>query len=247
MIRLPGNEAGKGRPPAALHTGRPGELSARLNWLRAGVLGANDGIVSEAALVIGIAGAQADIGAIVTAGIAGLIGGALSMAAGEYVSVSTQRDTERALLEEERVELMRMPAAALDELTALIEAKGVSPDIARIAAEQLTEHDALRAHADVEHGIDPNRLTSPLHAAVASFAAFVIGALLPLIAIVLPPADIRVPSCFVAVVLALVCTGRISTRLGRTRTGRTTLRVVGGGILAMTVTYGVGTLVGVTI
>lgn len=235
------------RLPTVPRTGEPATLSARLNWLRAGVLGANDGIVSVAALVLGVAGASTNSTAILTAGLAGLVAGAFSMATGEYVSVSTQRDTERALLDEERAELRHIPAAALDELAGLYEAKGISTDLARAVAVQLSERDPLRAHADVELGIDPNRLTSPRHAAFASFVAFIAGALLPLLAITLPPEAVRVPACFLTVVIALIVTGSVSAGLGRTGTFRTALRVVVGGALAMGVTYGVGTLIGVSI
>lgn len=238
---------GSTNPPEHPRTGEPARLSARLNWLRAGVLGANDGIVSEAALVLGVAGASTSSATILTAGIAGLVGGALSMAVGEYVSVSTQRDTERALLEEERAELRHMPTAALGELAGMYEAKGISADVAHEVAVQLTERDALRAHADVEHGIDPTRLTSPRNAALASFIAFVAGAFLPLLAITLPPPSIRVAACFIAVVLALIGTGSVSAHLGRTRSGRTALRIVVGGAVAMTATYGIGTLIGYSI
>ena len=146
------------------HEGEPHEQNsaARLNWLRAGVLGANDGIVSTAGLVIGVAAATTDRGAIVTAGLAGLAAGAMSMAAGEYVSVSTQRDTEQALIAKEIRELREMPDEELAELASLYEDRGLTPDLARQVAVQLTEHDALAAHAEVELGIDPARADQPL-------------------------------------------------------------------------------------
>jgi vacuolar iron transporter family protein len=219
-------------------------VGSRLNWLRAGVLGANDGIVSVAGIVVGVAGATADRGTIVTAGVAGLVAGALSMAAGEYVSVSTQRDTERALLEQERRELIEMPEEELDELTDIYRAKGLTPELARQVAEQLTEHDAFAAHVDAELGIDPDDLTNPWHAALASAIAFTVGAVLPLLAIVVPSVGLRVPVTFVAVVLALALTGWVSARLGEAGRQRALLRNVVGGALAMLVTYGVGTLVG---
>ena len=178
------------------HEDEPHEQNhaARLNWLRAGVLGANDGIVSTAGLVIGVAAATTERAAILTAGLAGLAAGAMSMAAGEYVSVSTQRDTEQALLAKERRELREMPEEELAELTDLYEARGLSPDLAHQVALQLTQHDALAAHAEVELGIDPEELTNPWHAAWASMAAFTVGALLPLAAILLPPPGGRVAS-----------------------------------------------------
>ncbi|HEY8981586.1 MAG TPA: VIT family protein, partial [Streptomyces sp.] len=204
-----------------------GALGARLNWLRAAVLGANDGIVSTAGLVVGVAGATSDRSALLTAGLAGLLAGSLSMAAGEYVSVSTQRDSEKAALAQEKRELREQPEAELEELTELLEQRGLSRDVALEAAQQLTERDALRAHARVELGIDPDELTNPWHAAWASFLAFTAGALLPLLAIVLPPSGWRVPVTVVSVVGALVLTGWSSARLGAAAPGRAVLRNVG--------------------
>ncbi|MDH6583715.1 VIT1/CCC1 family predicted Fe2+/Mn2+ transporter [Streptomyces sp. SAI-133] len=221
-----------------------GGLGARLNWLRAAVLGANDGIVSTAGLVVGVAGATSDRAALLTAGLAGLLAGSMSMAAGEYVSVSTQRDSEVAALAVEKRELREQPEAELEELTELLQGRGLSRDVAREAAEQLTERDALRAHARVELGIDPDELTNPWHAAWASFLAFTAGALLPLLAIVLPSSGWRVPVTVVSVVGALVLTGWSSARLGAAAPGRAVVRNVGGGLLAMGVTYGVGVLLG---
>ncbi|CRK54348.1 conserved membrane hypothetical protein [Rhodococcus sp. RD6.2] len=215
-------------------------LNAKLNWLRAGVLGANDGIVSTAGLVVGVAAATVDRGPILTAGIAGLAAGAVSMALGEYVSVSTQRDTERALLTKERAELRELPEQELEELVDLYEAKGLSPATARLVAEELTEHDAFAAHADVELGIDPDDLTNPWQAAVSSAISFTIGALLPLIAILSTPPHLRIPVTFVAVLVALALTGSISARLGGARRGRAVARVVIGGAVAMVVTYVIG-------
>ncbi|MET9018692.1 VIT family protein [Actinopolymorpha sp. NPDC004070] len=222
-----------------------GSVSNRLNWLRAGVLGANDGIVSVAGIVVGVAAATAEVSAILVAGVAGLLAGAFSMAAGEYVSVSTQRDTEKALLDKERWELANMPDQELEELARMWEAKGISPGLARKIAEELTERDALRAHAEIEFGIDPDDLTSPWNAALASFVAFTVGALLPLAAIIFPPTSLRVPITFGAVVIALVITGTVSARLGGAKARRAAIRTVVGGALAMVVTYVVGHLVGV--
>jgi len=223
------------------------DVASRLNWLRAGVLGANDGIVSTAGIVVGVAGATAELSAIMTAGIAGLAAGAMSMAVGEYVSVSTQRDTEHALLEKERRELHETPDEELAELTQLYADKGLSQELAHQVAVQLTEHDALAAHAEVELKIDPDNLTSPTHAALASFVAFTIGALLPLLAIALPPAGGRVPVTVVAVVIALALTGVISARLGGADRRKAVWRNVIGGLVAMAVTYGIGALVGVAV
>jgi VIT1/CCC1 family predicted Fe2+/Mn2+ transporter len=219
-------------------------FAGRLNWLRAGVLGANDGIVSTAGLVIGVAAATTNRGAILTAGLAGLAAGAMSMAVGEYVSVSTQRDGERSLIQKEIRELREMPEQELAELTQLYEAKGLSASLAHRVAVELTEHDALAAHAEVELGIDPENLTNPWHAAWASMVAFTVGAILPLLAIVLPGAPWRVPVTVVAVVVALAFTGWLSARLGEADARKATARVVVGGLVAMAVTYAIGSLVG---
>ncbi|MEU1226039.1 VIT family protein [Streptomyces sp. NPDC005828] len=221
-----------------------GGLGSRLNWLRAAVLGANDGVVSTAGLVVGVAGATESQAALLTAGLAGLLAGSMSMAAGEYVSVSTQRDSEKAALAQEKRELREEPEAELAELTGLLAARGLSPEVAREAAEQLTARDALRAHARVELGIDPDDLTNPWHAAGASFLAFTVGALLPLLAIVLPPTSARLWVTVVSVLAALAFTGWWSARLGSAPTGPAILRNVAGGALAMAVTYAAGSLLG---
>ncbi|MGY4710328.1 VIT1/CCC1 transporter family protein [Mycolicibacterium sp. CBM1] len=221
-----------------------GAFGGRLNWLRAGVLGANDGIVSTAGIVVGVAAASTERGPIFTAGIAALAAGALSMAVGEYVSVSTQRDSERAMLGKERTELETQPVAELEELAALYEAKGLSPATARTVAEELTDHDAFAAHVDIELRIDPDDLTNPWQAALSSALAFTVGALLPLLAILLPPATIRIPITFVAVLIALAATGWVSARLGGAAPGRAIQRVVVGGALAMAITFGIGHFVG---
>ncbi len=230
--------------PAEPHIG---SVASKLNWLRAGVLGANDGIVSTAGIVVGVAAATASREPILTAGIAGLAAGAVSMALGEYVSVSTQRDTERALLNKERRELREDPDAELDELAALYEGKGLSPATARAVAEELSDHDAFAAHAEIELGIDPTELTNPWQAAMSSALAFTIGALLPLIAILVPPTTARVPVTVVAVLLALMLTGAVSAGLGGAPKGRAVLRNVIGGGLALAITYGIGLAVGTAI
>jgi len=219
-------------------------LGQRLNWLRAGVLGANDGIVSVASLVVGVAGATTDNAALVIAGLAGLVGGAISMALGEYVSVSSQRDTERALIRKERDELRRMPDAELDELTELYRRRGLSEETARRVAVELTDHDALAAHLEVELGIDQHDLVNPWHAAISSAVSFTIGALLPLLAILLPPVQWRIPVTFVAVLVALAATGAISARIGGASRLRASIRLVVGGALALAVTWAIGTLLG---
>ncbi|QLL09880.1 VIT1/CCC1 transporter family protein [Mycobacterium vicinigordonae] len=232
------------RHPAEPHV--PG-TSGRLNWLRAAVLGANDGIVSVAGIVVGVAGATVQRGPIFTAGLAGLVAGAVSMALGEFVSVSSQRDSERALLAKERDELTRAPRTELAELTAIYAAKGLSPQTAARVAEELTAHDAFAAHAEAELKIDPGDLANPWHAAAASSVAFTTGALLPLLAILLPPATWRVPVTFVAVLIALSLTGALSARLGGASVRRAVTRVVLGGAAGLALTYGVGHLFGAAI
>jgi VIT1/CCC1 family predicted Fe2+/Mn2+ transporter len=217
----------------------------KLNWLRAAVLGADDGLVSVAALIVGIAGATDNTGFILTAGVAGIISGALSMAAGEYVSVSTQRDTERALIEKEKEELASRPVAELEELTKLYEAKGLSRATAETVARELTAHDAFAAHAEAELHIDPDNLTNPWYAAFASAISFTIGGIIPLIVMIFAPAAIRIPFTFVAVGIALIITGAWSAQAGGANKFRAALRVVVGGTLAMFITFIIGRLFGV--
>ena len=221
-------------------------IAGRLNWLRAGVLGANDGIVSVAAIVVGVAGATSAVAPILTAGAAGLVGGAISMALGEYVSVSSQRDSQRSLIAKERGELATMPNEELAELAAIYEAKGLTPETAERVAAELTMKDALRAHLDAELGINEEDVVSPWQAAGASALAFFIGALLPMIAILVPPASVRVPITFAAVLVALAITGAASARIGGSPWVRPTLRVVIGGALALAATFAIGTLLGTT-
>ncbi|WP_248579834.1 VIT family protein [Nocardioides sp. InS609-2] len=221
--------------------------ASRLNWLRAAVLGANDGIVSTAGIVVGVSGATDDRTQILVAGVAGLVAGAMSMAAGEYVSVSTQRDSERALLRKESRELVEMPDEELAELAGIYEGKGLEPDLALEVARQLTDHDALGAHAEAELGIDPDELTDPWHAAWASMLSFTLGALLPLLTILLAPPGARLAVTVGAVLVALALTGRASAWLGRSPSGRAIARNIAGGLLAMAVTYGIGAVVGVNL
>jgi len=219
--------------------------AARANKLRAGVLGANDGIVSTAGLVLGVAAATTERAPILTAGLAGLVAGAMSMAVGEYVSVSTQRDTERALLAKEREELANDPHGELDELAMIYQSKGLTPELAREVAVQLSQDgNAFHAHAEAELGINPHELVNPWGAAISSFISFTVGAALPLIAILLAPPSARVPVTFAAMLLALVLTGSLSARLGGAAPKRAIIRVVVGGALAMAITYGIGRLVG---
>jgi VIT1/CCC1 family predicted Fe2+/Mn2+ transporter len=217
-------------------------IAGKLNWLRAAVLGANDGVISLAALVVGVAGASVAPGVIFVTGIAGLLAGAFSMAVGEYISVSSQRDAERALLNKEKYELEHYAEPELDELTSIYEKKGLQPTTARMVAEELTAHDVFAAHAEAELGIDPENLTNPWHAAGASAAAFTAGALIPLIAIMVPPAAFRIPVTFLAVLIALIITGVLSARASGVKVVPATTRVLIGGILAMAITFGIGRL-----
>lgn len=216
--------------------------TAKLNWLRAGVLGANDGIVSIAGLVVGVAGATTSPQIIFTAGVAGIIAGAISMAAGEYVSVSSSRDTEKSLLAKERYALKHHPEAELQELVKIYERKGLSKKTAAIVAQELTDHDPIAAHFDAELGIDPNNLTDPWHAAFASAIAFLAGAIIPLAAILVPPEHLRIPVAFLSVLIALAATGIISAKIGKANVLLAVFRVTIGGALAMIVTYSIGSL-----
>jgi vacuolar iron transporter family protein len=233
----------------ATHANEPhsGGLANRLNWLRAGVLGANDGIVSVSAIAVGVAGATSQLGPILAASVAGLVGGAISMALGEYVSVSSQRDSERALIAKEQAELATMPHEELAELTQLYQNKGLSPQTARQVAEELTASDALAAHLDAELNIDQHDIVSPWRAAYASAIAFLIGGVLPIVAIIVFPDSIRVPATFAAVLLALAITGAAGGYLGGSPLLRPTVRVVLGGAIALATTFLVGRLLGTTV
>lgn len=233
----------------AQHPNEPHQRSAGslLNILRAGVLGGQDGIISTAGIVVGVAGASLDGTALLIAGLAGLVSGALSMAGGEYVSVSSQRDTEKALLEKERWELATMPEEELAELAGLYEEKGLSAELAQQVAVQLHAKDALAAHAEIELGIDSSVFTNPWHAAISSAASFAVGAALPLLAITLTAPDVRVYVTFVVVVLALIGTGLISAQVGGAPKGGAVLRNVVVGVITMAVTFGIGSIVGLWI
>jgi VIT1/CCC1 family predicted Fe2+/Mn2+ transporter len=219
-------------------------LASRLNWLRAGVLGANDGIVSVAAIVVGVAGATSNSAPILTAGLAGLVGGAISMALGEYVSVSSQRDTQRALIAKEQVALRDEPDAKLADLAKIYQAKGLSAETAKKVAAELTEEDALGAHLEVKLHLDEDDVASPWHAALASAVAFTVGGILPLLTILLIHATVRIPITFVAVLVALALTGAVGARIGGSPVVRATIRVVVGGAMALAATYLIGHLLG---
>lgn len=232
--------------PSGAHPDEPHRqgLAQRLNGLRAGVLGANDGIVSTAAVVVGVAGATSEVAPVLVAGMAALVGGAVSMALGEYVSVSSQRDSEHALIEKERRELAEAPDAEFTELVGLYEARGLSTETATRVAAELTASDALKAHLSVELNIDADDVVSPWTAAFASAVAFTVGALLPLLTILLLPVEVRVIATFAAVLLALAVTGYVAAWIGGARRGRAVVRMVVGGALALGATYVVGSLFG---
>lgn len=222
-------------------------LSLRSNWLRAAVLGANDGILSTSSLVLGVAAAGASRSAIVTAGIAGLMAGAGSMAAGEYVSVSSQRDTEEADLRLERRELAADPEGELRELTGIYERRGLKPELAAEVARGLSEHDVLEAHARDELGLPEDRRARPLQAAGASALSFAVGAILPLLAIAIFGSSSRIVACILVTLLALAGLGSLGARLGGAPVPRAVFRVVFWGATAMAVTAAVGALVGAAV
>lgn len=216
--------------------------SEQSNWLRAAVLGSNDGIISIAGLVIGVAGATQSKTAVLTAGLAGIVAGALSIAAGEYVSVSTQRDTEDSLLAKEKRDLVEYPKEELADLVSVYEADGLEPEIAKKVALELTKVNAFAVHADVDLHLDPKNLTNPWIAVFSSAGSFVLGALIPLIVIMLPVEAYTVPVTFVSVVIALTVTGILSSKVSGANIYKSTLRVVIGGAVAMIITYAIGNL-----
>lgn len=221
-----------------------GHKSHRAAWLRAAVLGADDGIVSTASLILGVAAANASKQTILTAGVAGLIAGAMSMAAGEYVSVSSQRDSERADLHMEAKELEANPKEELHELMDIYIQRGLKPDLAEQVAAQLHEHDALKAHARDELGIDGNALAKPLQAAVSSAASFALGAILPVLAAIIWSGSASTWAIVTTALIALGISGSIGARIGGGNKWRAALRVFVGGGLAMLVTAIVGHLIG---
>lgn len=219
-------------------------MSSKLNAYRAAVLGANDGIISIAGLVIGVAGSTASSATILAAGLAGVVAGALSMAVGEYVSVSSQRDSQKVILETERQQLRDNPEEELEELAQIYEIKGLSRSTAELVAKELTAKDVFAAHAAVELNIDPNDLTNPWHAAVASALSFTVGAIIPIVVIFFTPNSFRILATFIAVIVALIITGSISAHYSGASKRATTKRVLVGGIIAMAVTYLIGHLIG---
>lgn len=219
----------------------------RTGWIRASVLGANDGIISTAALILGVAAADSGRTAILTAGVAGLTAGALSMGLGEYVSVSSQRDTEEADIAKEMWELEHTPERELAELTAIYQEKGLKHELARQVAIELTAHNALETHLIEELGISEATRARPLQAAWSSMASFAIGALLPLLAAAFAPSGARILTTLIVSVLALIALGYAGARAGGAEPKRPMLRVVGGGIIAMAVTMAIGKLFGAAV
>ena len=219
----------------------------RAGWLRAAVLGANDGLVSTASLVLGVAAADASRAALCTAGIAGLVAGAMSMAAGEYVSVCSQTDTERADLARERAELADEPGRELEELTQLYVQRGLDPSLARQVAEQLTLRDALAAHAQDELGIAEATRARPVQAALASAATFAVGAALPLAVALLAPAGALLAAVAVASLLCLAGLGALAAAAGGAPVRAAIVRVTFWGALAMAITAGVGAWFGTAV
>jgi VIT1/CCC1 family predicted Fe2+/Mn2+ transporter len=220
---------------------------ARSGWLRAAVLGANDGVVSVSSLIVGVAAAAPDPGTVVIAGIAGLTAGAMSMAAGEYVSVSSQSDTERADISRETQALKELPQAELAELAAIYREKGLSEETALVVARELTEHDALGAHVRDELGLSEVHAANPLQAAFTSGVTFSVAAAIPLLAAFAAPTGSIIPVVLVVTVITLAALGALGARAGAAPMLRATFRVVIWGVFAMSLTAGVGWLFGVSV
>lgn len=216
----------------------------RIGWLRAAVLGANDGIVSTASLVVGVAASNASRGEIMVAGIAGLVAGAMSMAAGEYVSVSSQADTEKADLEREHAELVSDPEFERKELAAIYEKRGLKPELASQVAASLMAHDALATHAREELGIYDTTAAKPVEAALASAATFAIGAALPLATAMISPSSVQIPVVITTSIVFLSSLGALGAHAGGAPTGKAALRVTFWGILAMALTAMIGSFFG---
>lgn len=221
--------------------------TARIGWLRASVLGANDGIVSTASLILGVAASNASHAAVLVAGAAGLAAGAMSMAAGEYVSVHSQADTEKADLAREREELRTQPEFERSELTQIYVDRGLEPALAGAVAEQLMAHDALAAHSRDELWISETMSARPIQAALASAASFAVGAVLPLLVVLLGPEARMIPLVTATSLLFLALLGGVAARAGGASVLRGAIRVTFWGALAMVVTAGVGSLFGATV
>lgn len=222
-------------------------VNSKLNWLRAGVLGANDGIVSVAGLLMGVAAAGAGSKELMTAGMAAVASGAVSMALGEYVSVSAQRDTEKQLVAKEKWELEQFPEHEHEELVGILQSKGMSAETAEKAATEMEAHDALAAHLDMELGMDAEDLTNPWVAAGSSAVAFVVGAMIPFLCAVIAPESARVWVILLGTLVALTITGGFSAKFSDSSKSRSVTRLVVGGALALLVTYGIGWVFGVSV
>jgi len=227
-----------------LHVHAETHAASRIGWLRAAVLGANDGIVSTASLIVGVAASEASRSTVLISGVAALFAGAMSMAAGEYVSVSSQADTEKADLAREKHELAKQPDLERDELTRIYEARGVERGTARAVARQMMAHNALSAHARDELGLSATMTARPLQAATASALTFTAGAAAPLLAVPLAPPAMLVPAVAVVSIICLSVLGGLGARAGGAPLGPSVLRVTFWGALAMAVTAGVGRLFG---
>ncbi len=222
-------------------------LVKRIGWLRASVLGANDGIVSTASLIIGVASASVGQNEILIAGVAGMVAGAMSMAAGEYVSVSSQSDTEQSDLARERKELAEQPEAELDELTQIYVTRGVTEALAREVSIQLMKKDALGAHARDELGISEITAARPIQAAFSSAGSFTVGAILPLLTALICPANVLVPAVSIASLAFLALLGAIGAKAGGANILKATTRVTFWGALAMALTAGIGAIFGTSL
>jgi len=244
--------AGRGPAPrgsgvTAVNPEAEGHKSGRAGWLRAAVLGSDDAIVSTASLMVGVAAAAGEKHAILIAGVAGLVAGAMSMAAGEYVSVSSQRDAERADIAREKSELAAEPGAELAELALIYRRRGLSDELAEQVADQLSRGDRLGTHLRDELGIDPKALARPFQAAWISALSFAVFALLPIAALLVAPAALRIPAIAGLSLLGLAALGALGSRIGGAPLGRGAARVVVGGALAMAVTALVGRVLGTTV
>lgn len=226
---------------------RERHLVSRIGWLRAAILGANDGIISTGSLIVGVAAAATSSSQVLISGVAALVAGAMSMAAGEYVSVSSQADTEKADLAREEKELKRQPELERQELAGIYEKRGLEPDLARRVAEQLMAKDALEAHAQDELGISEVATARPIQAALASAASFTTGAALPLIAVLVSPLAVMVPTVSVACLVYLAVLGVIGARAGGANPVRAAVRVTFWGALALAATAGIGSLLGTAV
>jgi vacuolar iron transporter family protein len=226
------------------HLSAERHVGGRAAWLRAAVLGANDGLISTASLIVGVAAANSSRSAVLVAGIAGLTAGALSMAAGEFVSVSSQRDTERADIERERAELVNSPEAEHEELIQIYRNRGLSKELSERIADELSSGDRLTVHARDELGINVEALANPTQASIVSALSFVLGAIVPILVVALSPASIRVPITMAITLVGLVVLGSVGARLGGAPPRRAALRVLIGGTLALLIALGIGRLTG---